>query len=432
MSDVFFAVVTPLTTCILNYVGMYMFFNAMSKQRLKKPLSPVAAGSFVMFLLCLYFVKEPFIKLAILCISTVMYTFLFSYKLYNRFFVSFAYIALCSMGENIIMYVSTALLDEKFYLPNNGIEFFTASVASKLVGFVIVYIVAVSKKQLLYGKFRPEWLSLLSMPLSTVLVSISMYYTLVSFKLSAKLSTVYFVSTVVLIASNFLVFKIVDNLRKDTEYRSRLEYAEQLVKQQEKQYRTLFNSSREVYKLEHDSKNFLLGILSQIQACDTEAAVKAIKEKTASMASHRNTLTGNSTVDTVLNFKLAEAAQKGIKVDFEHRNLVSLEIAAVDFSILVGNALDNAVEASEKLPENQRYIKLFIIVNNGRVNINVSNNVAESIDTARLQSYKNDGEKHGFGIINMQSIAARLGGEVLFRCESGVFTAMISVDNTAR
>jgi len=247
---------------------------------------------------------------------------------------------------------------------------------------------------------------------------------------AAKLSVMGLVSMILLIASNLFVFRIVDKMRRDAEYESRIEYATQLVKKQTEQYDALFRSGREVYKIQHDNKNFLLGAVSELKAGNNEKALAMLEERIESFSNRESgALTGNSIVDTVLNHKFSEARENGIKVEFEHKNAGEIKISGIDFAVLCGNAVDNAAEAVKSLSQEEKVIDVVIVVINDRINISIKNKVKENINALGLKTGKNNADKHGFGIINMKSIAAKYNGEVVLDCKDKVFSTVIMVDN---
>lgn len=427
--NIFLSIITPIISCIMNYACMTYFFGAMSSGKKRSILSSVGIVSFFVFLFTMFFVKQPLVRLLLLTFATALYTYLFAYKFYNRIFITIAYIALSSLGENIITYLCLLFFDINFYIDNSGPNFLLATISAKLLGFAIIYIVVISKRQLMNGSFR---FSLLLLPFSTVFVSVSLYYMLEGVYTAPTLKTnmMCLTSMVLLIVSNLFIFRIVDKMKRDTEYESRLDYANELVKKQAEQYDTLFRNGQEVYKIQHDNKNFLLGIVSELQSGNTDSATLMLKERIAGFSSsEKDTITGNSIVDTVLNHKFAEAKENGIKVEFEHKNAGAIKIPGIDFAVLIGNALDNALEASKALPEDKKLIRIIIVVINDRINICISNYVKEDISTYNLKTGKINPDRHGFGIINMRSIAAKYNGEVVFECKDRTFKTIIMIDN---
>ena len=102
----------------------------------------------------------------------------------------------------------------------------------------------------------------------------------------------------------------------------------------------------------------------------------------------------------------------------------ALFIESLDISTLFGNGIDNAIEASEKLPEEQRVI----LVKAGRVqdfvSILIENNCSSEEHTDG-HTTKADKFLHGFGISNMKKAAEKYGGSCTTTQESGKFTLKI-------
>jgi hypothetical protein len=62
--------------------------------------------------------------------------------------------------------------------------------------------------------------------------------------------------------------------------------------------------------------------------------------------------------------------------------------------------------------------------------IAVKNKVEKEIDVSNLISKKNDGRVHGLGILSMQQLAKKHGGEVLLTCEDLTFETHIILHNS--
>ena len=70
--------------------------------------------------------------------------------------------------------------------------------------------------------------------------------------------------------------------------------------------------------------------------------------------------TGNRMADAVLNSKLSLAAEREIKVKAKAEIPVKLSISELDLCIIIGNLLDNAMEACMELPSNERLIRIYM------------------------------------------------------------------------
>ena len=97
-------------------------------------------------------------------------------------------------------------------------------------------------------------------------------------------------------------------------------------------------------------------------------------------------------------------------------------IEPLDVSTIFGNGLDNAIEASEKLPEEQRAI----LVKAGKM----QNFFSVLIENNCLQDSGNTNDDdflHGFGISNMRKAVEKYDGQLMSKCENGKFTLKILI-----
>ena len=202
----------------------------------------------------------------------------------------------------------------------------------------------------------------------------------------------------------------------------RLRYMES----QQDYYRQRVADEERIRSIYHDMKNHLL-VLESSQ--ETAAARQMAKELRAQIADYEDYIhTGNDFLDIIIRDKAEKAREKHI--DFS----AAIDISSADFiepldiSTLFGNGIDNAMEASEKLPQEQRVIA----VKAGRVNdfisILIENNCVEgqaADKTGKHRTTKADSFLHGFGITNMQKTAEKYGGTCTTRQEDGRFTLKI-------
>lgn len=134
--------------------------------------------------------------------------------------------------------------------------------------------------------------------------------------------------------------------------------------------------------------------------------------------------TGNDFLDIIIRDKADKAREK--KIDFsafiDFRNVDFID--PLDISTLFGNGIDNAIEASVKLPEEQRVI----LVKAGRiqnfVSILIENNCLDEA-YAGGETTKADKFLHGFGISNMQKAAEKYSGTCTTTQANGKFTLKI-------
>jgi len=124
-----------------------------------------------------------------------------------------------------------------------------------------------------------------------------------------------------------------------------------------------------------------------------------------------------------------KAAKYNTKIDFTYTELRPIKILSTDLAIILGNALDNAIEACSKLNNKEKIIQLFIQPQNETIIITVKNPVIEDIDTLNFTSTKPYSKWHGYGIISMKEIAAKYGGNIALTCTNHLFTVSAILNN---
>lgn len=193
------------------------------------------------------------------------------------------------------------------------------------------------------------------------------------------------------------------------------------IQKQDEEIRTLHENVR---RIKHDMKNHLMVIASYLNGGDHESAkayTSKILDKLNAVQSYIET--GNSLLNHILNEKLNKAREKGISVKAEIENLSFKKMESLDFSALLSNILDNAIEAceNEDLPE----ISVVISQRRGYETILVKNKISVSaLDiNPELETTKADSESHGMGIPQIRAIAEKYGGMCDFYEEDGCFCA---------
>ncbi|MCM1044968.1 MAG: GHKL domain-containing protein [Candidatus Gastranaerophilales bacterium] len=193
------------------------------------------------------------------------------------------------------------------------------------------------------------------------------------------------------------------------------------VREQDQEIRKLHENVR---RLKHDMKNHLLVIASCLNAEDYAAA----REYTSGMLDQLNAIhsyveTGNSLMNHILNEKLELARSKGIAVKASIQMLSFAKMDSLDFSALLSNMLDNAIEACETV--SSPLLQVEIGKRRGYEMIQIRNRIAAPVlaQNPTLRSSKPDGAAHGMGIPQIRSIVDKYQGLCDFYEEDGFFCA---------
>lgn len=139
--------------------------------------------------------------------------------------------------------------------------------------------------------------------------------------------------------------------------------------------------------------------------------------------------TGNVTVDAILNSKLTLIKSKAIPVDAVAKVPDDLKISEIDLCAIIGNLLDNAIEAVLPLPPEARFIRIYIGMLKSQLYISVTNSTASEPRKIGEKYVSTKGEGRGVGLMRVDSIAKRNGGTVNRQNESGVFATEVLLNN---
>ena len=140
--------------------------------------------------------------------------------------------------------------------------------------------------------------------------------------------------------------------------------------------------------------------------------------------------TGNKVLDTMLTTKSLVCRSKGIQMTCVADGTVLSNMELVDINSLLGNALDNAIEATDRIAEPERkLIHLSIARQRGFVTIRVENCCDElpKMENGLPLTTKEDNRYHGFGVRSIRATAEKYGGSASFRAREGWFELRIMI-----
>ena len=206
---------------------------------------------------------------------------------------------------------------------------------------------------------------------------------------------------------------------------------QQIVSYQQELIQTHFqevdNMYRQIRGWRHDYRNHIQTMKAYAALEDWEALKKYLDLLDDDLQ-HVDTVikTGNAMTDAILNSKISLAKSKQIAVKADAHIPVQLKISEIDLCCIIGNLFDNAIEASLKLPPEQRLIRVYMDMKQTQLYISFTNFTADKkrqkIGT-RFMSTK--GKGHGLGLVRIDEIVSRLDGYISRNSEDGAFTTEI-------
>lgn len=133
---------------------------------------------------------------------------------------------------------------------------------------------------------------------------------------------------------------------------------------------------------------------------------------------------GNSTVDALINFKNITAEKAGVAFRLKIFIPANLPINQCDLGVVMGNALDNAIEAAEQYAGTDKFVEIIMGVKKEALVLTIKNPFCNEIrkdKQGNLLSTKSDGNRHGYGVKSIRRVAEKYNGEVLIETEKQLF-----------
>lgn len=202
-----------------------------------------------------------------------------------------------------------------------------------------------------------------------------------------------------------------------------LKLVEYQTEQSEKHLNEVRSIHKEMRGYKHDFHHHLQALKGQLEAGEVDRALAYI-EQLDNQLMNVDTLpkTGNVSLDAILSAKIAQAKAENIAVTVKANVPDALTISDLELSIIIGNLLDNAIEACRTVT-GERFIRIFISMKGTMLYFSMLNAAgAKKKKTGSLFATHKDGV-HGFGLRRAEAILEEHGGWVKYNSEDGAFTS---------
>ena len=208
--------------------------------------------------------------------------------------------------------------------------------------------------------------------------------------------------------------------------KKRSEYLRKQMNVQQQTYIQQYENIRKVRKTQHDMKHRLVVIEQLLIEKDYERAQSYTKEFLAELDAVKEFKYGDNTLSTLLLIKEETARERGVRMEINAEAINTTRVSEMDLTMIVGNLLDNAIEAAEKVEDHP---EVYVIIKTKSVlYISVKNRVKDTdiIKTGRPDyTTKENTLLHGFGIACIRELVNRNGGRLDMEASDGWFRTEI-------
>ncbi len=202
-----------------------------------------------------------------------------------------------------------------------------------------------------------------------------------------------------------------------------LKLVEYQTEQSEKHLNEVRSIHKEMRGYKHDFHHHLQTLKGQLEAGEVDRAIAYIEQLDEQLMNVDTLLkTGNVSLDAILSAKIAQAKAENIAVTVKANVPDTLTISDLELSIIIGNLLDNAIEACRTVL-GERFIRIYMTMKGNMLYFSMLNASGEKKKKkGSLFSSDKDGI-HGFGLRRAEAILHEYGGWVKYNSEDGAFTS---------
>ncbi len=200
---------------------------------------------------------------------------------------------------------------------------------------------------------------------------------------------------------------------------------------QDRYIETQLDEMNQIYKnmrgWRHDYHNHMQKIKAHLALGQIDEAMEYVESLGGELAGiDFRYKTGNMGLDAILNSKLAIAEKHGIEVKCDADVPSELVISQIDLCVILGNLIDNALEACDKLADfERRFMRIYICTWKKQLYISVTNATAERTRRNISDFTGKKVGRHGNGLKRIDYTVEKCGGCVNRKNEPGVFATEI-------
>ena len=214
--------------------------------------------------------------------------------------------------------------------------------------------------------------------------------------------------------------------KEQAEAAVKTESMEKLLEIQSDQYNLLTARIRDSSRARHDFRQHLHVIAGLTEAGQLEELKSYLHQYESELSKQRSALCANAAVDALAGHYDNEAKQQATPIEWKLELPRQLPLPEADLCTVLGNLLENALHASQRLPPEQRQVRVMArMLSPAMLGLLVENRYDGVLKRQQgtLHSTKHDGM--GIGLVSIQTAVSRYGGSMTVETENCLFRVNI-------
>lgn len=377
-------------------------------------------------LLALSFLENGSVIRMIYCIVafTIIAKQLFDSSFFQSLFMSLSFMCLYALTDVFTITIGSLMdIDVDVIMSRGGIR--TVFIAfTHTVLFVITLVVLAITKKKRNAVTLPFLMAILPGCISGLMMGI--YFCQSVQNTGEDVSPAILIIAAGLLYLNILIVFYAERTQEANERRHKAELAEQHYAMQEQYYAQLREDQNETRAMFHDINKYLRAMRALASEANTKEASQVFAEAQDLVQSLVSVVdVGNTVISVILNDYKAQAEEQNIRFDYDVSVPANLGITAVDAYVIMGNTLDNAIEACCSLPEEQRYIHVQLRAFHDILYYQIENPYTPEY----LKKAKKKG--HGYGLQNVRRCVEKHKGDLAITDEGGKYVLALRINHKA-
>jgi hypothetical protein len=298
--------------------------------------------------------------------------------------------------------------------------------------FAVVVVVLAKKFPRKFKYFGNRDLFLMVFPIFAILMMFFLLHITSGTNISLIENLFMLLLQIGLLSSSVLLFFIYGNIIEDYAFKEENRLLLSQINYYKYQFEQIKDSQAVIGKAQHDIEKHLLALKLDLKNAQPDEAEQKIDGLIGNLHLAEGIAnSGNADVDAILNYKANLAQELGIRVACDLLLPYTLNMNTTDLAVILGNALDNAIESCKAVDDPERVIDIAIRYNKPNLQMTFTNPFAGSVKTnaaGELVTTKRDG-LHGIGLKSIKETVDKYGGVMDISAENNRFVLKILLFN---
>lgn len=305
--------------------------------------------------------------------------------------------------------------DELQSVRENLMHLFLGGIVSKILLIMLVEVIIRFRIRNASKVSLSSWILIISIPIISIILSIISVYGPIIKNEFSSISVIFCLSIFYI---NMITFYLFDSIVIQVDENNQYKFREKQMLMQKDQYENIISGYNQIRKVRHDLLSHLITLDGYLKQNKKDEAVEYIHNLNSELSfSGGGIVSSNVVVDALINNRKSRAHDERIEFEVDIIIPNRLKINDMDLCIVMGNVLNNAIEACLRMKHEHEKRKISIKMRYKKASLLIEINNSYDISTIkkryeRFVSSKRyrDKDEFGTGIENVKTIIDKFGG----------------------